>query len=176
MNWFEKECEIMKKLLNTLYVTNELCYLSKDGENVVVKIDGKEVLRRPIHIFEGIICFNYNGVSPGIIKLCANNNIQLALLPSLLTDLFPTAARYTAIGLSFNMCDGLLGGIAPFLALYVVNKTHNPASFVLFFIAATILSLIALPFVEEKEVIEDWVNGIIIKIDCNLFLKRKYES
>lgn len=70
----------MKKLLNTLYITNELCYLSKDGENIVVKIDDEEVKRLPIHILEGIICFNYNGVSPGVLKLCADNHIQLAFL------------------------------------------------------------------------------------------------
>ena len=42
----------MKKLLNTLYITNELCYLSRDRENIVISIDGKEVKRLPIHIFE----------------------------------------------------------------------------------------------------------------------------
>lgn len=70
----------MKKLLNTLYITNELCYLSKDGENIVIKIDNKEVKRLPIHILEGVICFNYNGVSPGVVRLCTENNISLALM------------------------------------------------------------------------------------------------
>ncbi len=70
----------MKKLLNTLYITEPLCYLSKDGENIVIKIDEKEVKRLPIHILQGLICFNYNGVSPGVIKLCAKHNISLALM------------------------------------------------------------------------------------------------
>ncbi len=70
----------MKKLLNTLYITNELCYLSKDGENIVIKIDDKEVKRLPIHILQGVICFNYNGVSPGVIRLCSDNNISLAIM------------------------------------------------------------------------------------------------
>ena len=70
----------MKKLLNTLYITNELCYLSRDRENIVISIDGKEVKRLPIHILEGIICFNYNGVSPGVMKLCSENNISIAFL------------------------------------------------------------------------------------------------
>ena len=60
----------MRKLLNTLYITNELCYLSKDRENIVITIDDKEVKRFPIHILEGVICFNYNGISPGVIRLC----------------------------------------------------------------------------------------------------------
>lgn len=70
----------MKKLLNTLYITNELCYLSKEGENIVIKIDDKEVKRLPIHILQGLICFNYNGVSPSVVELCVKNNISLALM------------------------------------------------------------------------------------------------
>ena len=45
----------MRKLLNTLYITNELCYLSKDRENIVITIDDKEVKRFPIHILEGVV-------------------------------------------------------------------------------------------------------------------------
>ncbi len=70
----------MKKLLNTLYVTNELAYLSKDGENILIKVDDKVVKRLPIHILQGLICFNYNGVSPGVIRLCNEHNISLALM------------------------------------------------------------------------------------------------
>ena len=35
----------MRKLLNTIYVTNEQAYLTLDGENLVCKIDGTEKLR-----------------------------------------------------------------------------------------------------------------------------------
>jgi len=70
----------MRKLLNTLYITDELCYLSKDGDNIVIKKDGQEIKRLPIHILEGIICFNYNGVSPGIMRLCNENNISIVFL------------------------------------------------------------------------------------------------
>lgn len=70
----------MRKLLNTLYITDELCYLSKDGENIVIKKDDKEIKRLPIHILEGIICFNYNGVSPGTMRLCNENNISITFL------------------------------------------------------------------------------------------------
>jgi CRISPR-associated protein Cas1 len=67
-------------LLNTLYVTNPEAYVSRDGENVVVKIDNKEALRRPIHILENIICFNYVGISPGLMKLCVDNNVGVCFL------------------------------------------------------------------------------------------------
>ena len=32
----------MRKLLNTLYITNENAYLSLDGENLVCKLEDKE--------------------------------------------------------------------------------------------------------------------------------------
>ena len=57
----DKRWGVMRKLLNTLYITNPNATLGRDGENIVVRIDGKEVGRRPIHILEQIVCFNYTG-------------------------------------------------------------------------------------------------------------------
>lgn len=42
----------MKQLLNTLYVTSPDAYLSKDGTNVVIIINGESVGRVPIHNIE----------------------------------------------------------------------------------------------------------------------------
>ena len=39
----------MKKLLNTLYITSPEKYLSLDGENVLIKEDGVESGRVPLH-------------------------------------------------------------------------------------------------------------------------------
>ncbi|WP_373844796.1 type I-C CRISPR-associated endonuclease Cas1c [Clostridium sp.] len=70
----------MRTLLNTLYVTNPEAYVSRDGENIIIKIDNKEALRRPIHILENIVCFNYVGISPGLMKLCVDNNVGVCFL------------------------------------------------------------------------------------------------
>jgi len=70
----------MRKLLNTLYITNPNAYLSKDGENIVVKVDEEETVRRPIHILESIICFNYNGMSPALMKLCADHGVTVSFV------------------------------------------------------------------------------------------------
>ena len=45
----------MKKLLNTLYITSENKYLSLDGENVVIKEEGAELGRMPLHNLEMIV-------------------------------------------------------------------------------------------------------------------------
>lgn len=68
----------MKKLLNTLYVTTPESYLSKDGNNVVITVQGKEIFRIPITNIESINTFCYPGVSPGVMKLCVSNNVALS--------------------------------------------------------------------------------------------------
>lgn len=70
----------MRKLLNTLYITNEEYFLAKDGKNIVIKKDGDLIRRFPIHILESVVCFNYVGVSPGVIRLCNENSVALTFL------------------------------------------------------------------------------------------------
>ena len=70
----------MRILLNTLYVTTAEAYLSKDGLNVVVSVKQNEIFRIPIHNLEQIVTFGYMGASPGLMKLCADNNVSLTFL------------------------------------------------------------------------------------------------
>jgi CRISP-associated protein Cas1 len=70
----------MRKLLNTLYVTNPGAYLSKDGENIIVKVENQEQLRLPIHNLEGVVCFGFLGVSPALMSLCAERGVALSFL------------------------------------------------------------------------------------------------
>lgn len=70
----------MRKLLNTLYITTPESYLSKDGQNVVVSVNKQEVFRIPVINIEGIVTFGYMGVSPGLMKLCADSNVSLTFL------------------------------------------------------------------------------------------------
>lgn len=70
----------MRKLLNTLYITTPESYLSKDGMNVVVSVKQEEVFRIPVINIEGIVTFGYMGASPGLMKLCTDNNVSLTFL------------------------------------------------------------------------------------------------
>lgn len=67
----------MRKLLNTIYVTNEQAYLSLDGENLVCKIDGTEKLRIPFENIENVVCFNYIGCSPALMGKCVSKTIPI---------------------------------------------------------------------------------------------------
>ncbi|HES8220447.1 TPA: CRISPR-associated endonuclease Cas1, partial [Streptococcus pyogenes] len=68
----------MKKLLNTLYLTQEDFYVTKEGDNIVIKQEGKVLKRFPFRIIDGIVCFSYLGVSPALVKLCTENQINLS--------------------------------------------------------------------------------------------------
>ncbi|HJA44427.1 MAG TPA: type I-C CRISPR-associated endonuclease Cas1c [Candidatus Dorea stercoravium] len=67
----------MRKLLNTVYVTNEMAYLTLDGENLVCKIDGEVKLRIPFENIENIVCFNYVGCSPALMGKCVGKTIPI---------------------------------------------------------------------------------------------------
>lgn len=70
----------MRKLLNTLYITTPEAYLTKDGLNVVVSVDKEERFRIPILNVESIVTFGYMGASPGLMKLCMDNNVSLSFM------------------------------------------------------------------------------------------------
>lgn len=70
----------MRKLLNTLYITNEQAFLTLDGENIVCKIDGKEAIRLPVLNIESIVCFSYIGCSPALMGKCVKNMIPISFM------------------------------------------------------------------------------------------------
>lgn len=70
-------------------------------------------------------------------------NVQFALLPRFLAELFPTSTRYTGIGMSFNMCDSVIGGLTPLLALLSAKYIGDVTTFAGFIVLASLISLMA---------------------------------
>jgi len=68
----------MRHLLNALFVTTEDAYLALDGENVLVRKEGAELARFPLHTLENIIAFTYGGASPALMGACAKRGIGLS--------------------------------------------------------------------------------------------------
>lgn len=68
----------MRRLLNTLYILTEDAYLSLDGENVVVKVKGRETGRIPFHTLESIVSFSYAGASPALMGACAKRDVSIS--------------------------------------------------------------------------------------------------
>lgn len=70
----------MKRHLNTLFVTTQGAYLFKEGETVVVKIDGEISLRLPVHTLGGIVCFGQVSCSPFLMGFCAESGVAVSFL------------------------------------------------------------------------------------------------
>jgi CRISPR-associated protein Cas1 len=70
----------MKKLLNTLFVTTQGAYLSKEGECILVSIEREVKLRLPIHTISGIVCFGNIMISPFLMGFCAENHVGISFL------------------------------------------------------------------------------------------------
>ena len=70
----------MKKYLNTLFVTTQGTYLSKEGETVVVSVEKEKKLQVPIHTLSGIVCFGNVMMSPFLMGHCAENNVSISFL------------------------------------------------------------------------------------------------
>ncbi|HEY5235463.1 MAG TPA: hypothetical protein VIJ14_04735, partial [Rhabdochlamydiaceae bacterium] len=66
-----------------------------------------------------------------------------ALLPYILTNLFTTSVRFTCVGMSFNLADGIIGGFTPAIALFLFHLTGSQAGFCWFILLCSIVSLIS---------------------------------
>ncbi|MDO5726076.1 MAG: type I-C CRISPR-associated endonuclease Cas1c [Tissierellia bacterium] len=70
----------MRKLLNTLYITQEDIRLSRDGSNVVINKNNEKLGQIPIQYLENIVCFTYVGISSSLMELSTENNVSISFL------------------------------------------------------------------------------------------------
>lgn len=70
----------MRRLLNTIYITQEQAYISLDGENIVCLLDNREKFRMPFDNVENIVCFSYLGCSPALMGKCVEKLIPISFL------------------------------------------------------------------------------------------------
>ena len=70
----------MRRQLNTVYVTTEGAWLRKDGENIVMEVEGETRARLPVHMLDGLVCFGRVLVSPPLIGYCAERGISVSYL------------------------------------------------------------------------------------------------
>lgn len=70
----------MRRQLNTLYVTTEGAWLHKDGENIVLEVEGDTRARVPAHMLESVVCLGRVSVSPPLLGYCARQGISVCYL------------------------------------------------------------------------------------------------
>lgn len=67
-------------MLNTLYVSTEGAWLRKDGENIVMEVEGEERARLPVHMLGGLVCIGRVMVSTPLLGHCAERGICVSYL------------------------------------------------------------------------------------------------
>ncbi|AIM25966.1 type I-C CRISPR-associated endonuclease Cas1c [Melissococcus plutonius] len=72
----------MRKLLNTIFITTPKSYLALDGQNLLIKMEDDQKHRMPLHNIEAIITTGYPGISPALMRMCADQNITITFLTS----------------------------------------------------------------------------------------------
>jgi CRISPR-associated protein Cas1 len=75
-----EEDDLLRKLLNTLYVTNPDAYLAREGETILVRVGDEVALRIPVLNVEAVVCFGYLGMSPALMRLCVENNVGISFI------------------------------------------------------------------------------------------------
>jgi len=68
----------MKRLLNTLFVSTQGAWLSRDGENIVVHLDKETSKQFPIHLFESVVCFGRINATPPLMGFCAQKGVHIS--------------------------------------------------------------------------------------------------
>lgn len=63
-----------------MYITSQDCYLSLEGENIVILTNDKIAGRVPLHNLEGIVTCGFKGASPALMGKCAEDNISLCFM------------------------------------------------------------------------------------------------
>lgn len=70
----------MRRLLNTLYVTNPDAFLKKKDDAIEVMVDGDKVLSVPFHVVDGIVLYGHASMSRVLMSVCANQGISIVFL------------------------------------------------------------------------------------------------
>lgn len=118
----------MRKLLNTLYILTPDLYLSKDGENIVIKDNDEKKGRFPIHILENIVCGTDTGMSPKLMELCVKNQVGVNFMSRtgrLQAKLYgPVRGNVLLRRSQFRLADDEKGSLE-LAKLFIMAKMHN---------------------------------------------------
>jgi CRISPR-associated protein Cas1 len=68
----------VRQHLNTLFVTTQGAYLSREGETVLVRVEQETKLKVPIHTLGSIVCFGQVMCSPPLMGLCGERNVLIS--------------------------------------------------------------------------------------------------
>lgn len=99
----------------------------------------------------------FNGMyhqSQVVVQLCQLSfallvGICLGIFPALMAETAPAHIRSTSLALGYNLTMGIVGGLTPLTATWLVSQTHDGVSPAFMIIAAALISFVTLLFMKE---------------------------
>jgi len=76
--------------------------------------------------------------------------LYTGVISTILSEMFPTNVRYTALSVSYGFAVAIFGGFAPYISTFLVKVTENPLAPSFYVMAAALISGIAVSFVRER--------------------------
>ncbi len=75
--WGGSSCAVHQ---NTLYIQTQGAYVRRDHQTIKVMVERDARLTVPLHHLEGIVCFGRVSVSPGVIAICRDIQLNVSFL------------------------------------------------------------------------------------------------
>jgi MHS family proline/betaine transporter-like MFS transporter len=95
------------------------------------------------YILFTIPCFYFlkiSGLWIALLPLVIFYCIEQATTPATLVELFPPAARYTGISISYNTTMAIVAGTAPMINIWLISEFNNPMMIAYYLVAAALMS------------------------------------
>ncbi|WP_433192897.1 fosfomycin efflux MFS transporter AbaF [Nocardia sp. CA-107356] len=92
---------------------------------------------------------NYAVIIAAITLGLAIESLTYAPYSALMTEMFPTRIRYTALSFCYQVAPILAGSLAPLIAISLLNRFHSSVPISLYLVAAATISVIAVGFAKE---------------------------
>lgn len=70
----------MKRLLNTLYVTSQGAYLSRESQTIHVQLEQETLMRVPVQQLASVVCLGNVAFSSGFLALCSEFGVGVSCL------------------------------------------------------------------------------------------------
>jgi len=70
---------------------------------------------------------------------------------SVITEMFPTNVRYTAVSIIYNLNTGIFGGLTPFISTYLIALTHYILSPIYWLLTSLAISLVSAILIKETK-------------------------
>ncbi|WUD70149.1 fosfomycin efflux MFS transporter AbaF [Nocardia sp. NBC_00508] len=92
---------------------------------------------------------NYTVIIVAITLGLAIESLTYAPYSALMTEMFPTHVRYTALSFCYQVAPILAGSLAPLIAISLLNGFHSSVPISLYLVAAATISVIAVGLARE---------------------------